>query len=162
MMVMTKQKPDNSLLAFPKDLKVAHDEVVGRFNALKAELESSAYKSIYEKTKKLEYALDGLIILVPKSISEIFEEGKALNHCVGNYSQRVLDGTTMILFIRKTESVNTPYFTLEYKNNSIVQVRGNRNQLMTVEVERFTDQWLAWANKKNKGKVTQHERRANA
>jgi len=157
MMVKIGLKPDTTILAFPKDLNKAHDDAVGKFNALKAELETNAYKEIYEKIRKLEFKHQELRIVAPRSISEIHEEGRALNHCVGSYSQRVLDGATVILFIRKSESPNTSFYTMEYKNKKIVQVKGRDNKQMSDEIAMFVGEWEKWLNKKKKATVVRLE-----
>lgn len=157
MMVKIGLTPDTPILAFPKDLNAAHDGAVGKFNALQAELETDAYKEIYEKIRKLEFKHQELRIVAPRSISEIHEEGKTLNHCVGSYSQKVLKGMTVILFIRNAEQPNTPYFTVEYKNKRITQVRGYKNKDATDEVNEFLDQWTKWVNRKKKVTVAKLE-----
>lgn len=157
MMVKIGLKPDTAILAFPKDLYRAHDDAVGKFNALQAELETNAYKAIYENIRKLEFKHQELRILAPRCISEIHEEGKALNHCVGSYSQRVLDGTTIILFIRKTESPNTSFYTLEYRNKKIIQIKGRDNKQMSDEIALFVGEWEKWLSKKKKATVVRLE-----
>lgn len=154
-------KPNTEQMALPKDLKKAHDDVIGKFNALKSELETQAYKDIYSKIRKLEYAGDHYCVVAPKSVSEIFEEGKALDHCVGSYSKKVLDGETIILFIRNIETPNTPFYTMEYKSKSIIQIRGDKNKVASIEVKAFTEEWLKWV-KKPKRKPKETESRLNA
>lgn len=80
----------------------------------------------------------GLILIVPKTGDEIREEGAALHHCVGSYVDRVAKGETSVFFIRKEDSPDKPYFTLEWKNNDIAQCRGLHNREMPPEVRAFT------------------------
>ena len=77
------------------------------------------------------------MIVLPKNAEEIRREGRTLNHCVGNYVERVAKGETLILFVRKESDPETPYFTLEYRNNHVVQCRGKFNCAMPKEVESF-------------------------
>lgn len=137
-------KPDTEILAMPRDLQRAHDEAVGKFNAITAEEETQAFKSIYAKIRKFEYYGDDLCIVAPKSALEIIEEGKALHHCVGSYAESVINGKTMILFVRKTDYPNTPYFTVEYKSEKVTQCRGLRNESASEEIKQFLDEWLKW------------------
>ena len=76
-----------------------------------------------------EYSDDSLTVRLPKSMDEIVQEGAALSHCVGGYAKRHANGQTTILFLRKAEEPDTPYYTMEidkagnirlcygYKNN---------------------------------------------
>lgn len=79
----------------------------------------------------------GLILVVPKDGSELKREGEALHHCVGTYIDKVAKGETNIFFVRKEKEPDKPYYTLEFKNNKIVQCRGSHNCGMTPEVEAF-------------------------
>lgn len=69
----------------------------------------------------------GLKVVVPESIEELKAEGIALHHCVGSYAQRVANGETSIIFIRKIEEPDKPYFTLEYRDGSLKQLHGFGN-----------------------------------
>ena len=80
----------------------------------------------------------GLLLKVPASAEEIRAEGAALHHCVGTYVERVAQGKTMILFIRKIEAPDKPYYTMEWNGYEIVQCRGFKNCNMTPEVKAFT------------------------
>lgn len=80
----------------------------------------------------------GLMLMVPKSADEIKAEGTALHHCVGTYVERVAKGETMILFIRKIDAPDEPYYTMEWNGSKVVQCRGFKNCDMTPEVKAFT------------------------
>ena len=82
------------------------------------------------KTKKL-------MIVIPSSAEDLRREGQILHHCVGTYVERVAEGKTTILFIRKTESPEEPYYTMEWRDEKVIQCRGMRNKDMTPDVEAF-------------------------
>ena len=152
MTVKTGIIPNTDLLALPRDLQKAHDDAVGKFNTLKSADETKAFKDVYAKIRKFEYFGDKLCMVAPKTILEISEEGKALHHCVGNYAGTVLNGKTVILFARKTDFQNTPYFTIEYKDEKVMQCRGMRNESAPEEIKRFLDEWLKWMKTPKKSK----------
>ena len=52
------------------------------------------------------------MIVSPKDMKDLFEEGRKLNHCVGSYSDRIIAGTSCIMFIRKTEDPDKPILRL--------------------------------------------------
>lgn len=68
------------------------------------------------------------IITVPKNAGEIVMEGKMQHHCVAssdNYMQKMNNRETFILFLRKKETPDMPYYTLEVgKDNRIIQSYG--------------------------------------
>lgn len=120
----------------PKKLIQAHDTAVSTFNAMKKEIEE---KQMQELTSKLErqfaFEYGDMMIVVPRSMQEIIDEGKALSHCVGGYAERHAKGQTIILFLRKTSDPKTPYFTIEIdkefgsKKPYIRQCHGYKNEV---------------------------------
>ena len=148
---------DNMFIYMPKNFKKVHDRISAEYIALKDRQEAERKKKEYEKAKRnmekmkaiLKELLEnnsgdafsikgkGLILVVPKDGSELKREGEALHHCVGTYIDKVAKGETNIFFVRKEKEPDKPYYTLEFKNNKIVQCRGSHNRGMTPEVEAF-------------------------
>jgi len=121
-----------------------------RYNAL-AEAERNKQRD--EKIKKLnekrikdfEYKGDEYSIIVPKNCSEVVTEGTILSHCVGGYVERVAQGGTNILFLRKNDNIDTPFFTIEVNNaKQVVQIHGKHNSWLGTRPEAisFVVQWL--------------------
>ena len=79
----------------------------------------------------------GFLIRLPKDTGEIRREGAIQHHCVATYIDRVQKGQTLILFVRKIEDPDTPFYTLEWKDGKVAQCRGMRNVDMTPEVRSF-------------------------
>ncbi|HCT6975648.1 TPA: PcfJ domain-containing protein, partial [Enterococcus faecalis] len=120
---------DDTVL-YPENLQVAHDNAVNTLNLLKSEIEEKEYEERKKQIKVFEAEIDDLLFLTPHSLQEIIQEGSILHHCVG--SQRYLEqhkqGATTIVFIRKKEEPNLPYFTLEYRNQQVTQIQGKSNR----------------------------------
>jgi len=142
--------PVNKKTAFPNDIKKAHDDATNKFNTIKQELEDKTYGVIYQELKKIEFMDHGLRIIVPKSLNEILQEGKDMNHCVGSYVDRVARGDTVILFIRQSNNPTEAFCTMEYQNGHIIQVRGKSNAKTTEQVDTFTKEWLEWTKQPKK------------
>ena len=56
------------------------------------------------------------------SINSLLEEERYLHHCVGSYYKQVGSGYTTIYFFRKEADIDKPFFTIEVKANTVVQV----------------------------------------
>ena len=69
-----------------------------------------------------------ILIKAPDSEEEIRQEGFTLHHCVGTYINRVAEGKTVILFVRKISEPDTPFVTMEVYNGKVVQVRAFANK----------------------------------
>lgn len=139
-------------MAFPKNLIKAHDDAVKKFNAIKHELDNQEYKKRLEQLMKLKYRNKHLAIVVPMKLEEILFEGKKLNHCVGSYVDQVKKGKTTILFVRRTDDMETPFYTIEYSGDRIIQCQGKNHKNASDEIKEFTEEWLKWLKKRNQRK----------
>ena len=145
---------------YPRDIVVAHDAMVAK----KQEKESADLQSMFDKRNDELEPLNfkdeelGLFIRPAHSQLEMINEGKALQHCVAGYAKRHANGSTAILFIRKIESPEESFFTLEYSGGKVQQNRGLKNCSRTKEVQLFEERWLNYLKqikpkgKKNNGK----------
>lgn len=87
---------------------------------------------------------------IPHDISELYEEGRKLSHCVGTYGKTVAEGRSVIAFIRKQSEVDTPLCTIEIRQDTIVQARGMSNR-PAENIPKMKGFINAWA--KNKGLI---------
>ena len=132
----------NSFVLYPKDLRQAHDKAQGRVKA-KADAQmrrdfKAAMKSI---SGHLDFEDDGMKMVLPANAEDLAAEGNALHHCVGSYANRVARKECVILFLRQTEELDKPFYTVEVRSGKIAQVRGFHNGDPTPEVERFMAKW---------------------
>lgn len=135
----------NSEVLFPKNLKQAHDlaySIINDKELKNAELPQIARQ--YESYSNLySYEDKNYCIMPPSRHNDLKNEGKTLCHCVATYAKRVAVGSTIILFIRKANEKDKPYFTLELNpiTYEIEQCRGLRNGAYPKEVKDFMDKW---------------------
>lgn len=136
---------------FPQSLVKAHDNEVKRKKYKEDQTLREGFKERYKILMPLAFADEetGLEIFPAKTEKELHVEGKCLDHCVGTYAKRHSKGDTNIFFIRKTADKETPFFTLELKEDSrktgnpeVIQNRGRHNCIRTDEVEAFEKKWI--------------------
>lgn len=117
---------------------------------LSAEVTALQNKEKYERCDKrlameehYGYTSGELAVIVPKKAEEIVVEGKIQGHCVGSYIDRVTDGNSVIVFVRKTSAPTVSYYTMEVdpKTMTVVQCRGYKNGVMTPEVKAFVEEY---------------------
>ncbi len=137
---------------FPKSLQRRHDDVIAQFRFKESAILNQKISERLPYLENFVFEADGLIISPARSHKELIDEGEALNHCVASYSERHSEGKTTIFFIRKETEPDNPFFTLEFnfKNQYVVQNRGNRNCARTDEVKAFEEKWLDFVRKKKK------------
>ena len=118
-----------------RNLEKRHDEMVQLVKdknlALKAGNIAEAFPKVdaicRELKEKYEYESKGYRIVEPKGIEDILKEGCILHHCVDksdNYFERINTRESYILFLRKSENPDTPYYTLEVERNRQAKAYG--------------------------------------
>lgn len=140
-------------VAFPKKLKEAHDNAADAERAMleekrKAEQkrqEFAARKYLKKYEKQYSFTDGKYTIIIPHTVSEIVEEGKAMKHCVGGYAGRHMAGTLTILFLRSASEPLKSLYTIEMHGKHLTQVQGYNNRTpLTPEAKAFFDMWLNW------------------
>lgn len=159
---------ENVLL--PKALGAAHDSATAKHQnkmererkKAQAEKDRLAALSYEERRVELEkkygFAMDGYLIRVPANKDEVLNEGRILQHCVGGYADRHMNGTLTILFMREAKKPGVPWLTIEMNGNKLVQIHGFKNEGVYTAKGRFApdprevyreflDTWLDWIEK---------------
>lgn len=132
----------NSFVLYPKDLRDAHDRAARCVKAeADAKLRRDFQAAIRAVSGHLDFEMGGMKIVLPDGPDDIVAEGQALHHCVGGYVDRVARHECVILFLRRCENPDKPFYTVEIRGGKIVQVRGRDNGDATPEVERFMEMW---------------------
>lgn len=142
---------------YPDDLKKSHDTTNANYNIFLQEqrrakeiLDGKEKQSKFEKAvneyKYLEYSNEDFSIIIPKNFIDLVDEGHALQHCVGGYVSSVIDGTSKILFVRKTNDLETPYMTLEVRSNKLMQAKKLRNSYPSSTEKQFLVEWCEARN----------------
>ena len=120
-------------MLFPKNLFEAHDRTA---RAIIIENDKKAAEQLEKADSQRSWLpyLDkerGLAVVLPRAISEIVEEGRALEHCVASYAERHAKGVLHIVFLRKLSEPLKPYYTIEVSTDGrIVQCRGFANNVV--------------------------------
>jgi len=144
----------SDFIIFPRHLKARHDELVAEYrvekNAVQERIISGLSQPLQEALgyshKKL-----GMVAIAPSSRGEIINEGEILRHCVhtGSYLNMMVEGKGYILFVRKADAPDVPFYTAEIVDGVIRQCRGEGNDDMTDDVKKFVGHWQTNLNKKN-------------
>lgn len=136
-----------------KDLCRRHDELVERINAASAKDAAKKMARKFPRVNrvcktltKYEWSGAEYAVIAPKGISDIMREGANLHHCVGTsdrYYERMQDGETFILFLRKNEAPDISYYTLEVEPDGTVrQKRAAFDRQPDIEqVRKFLTEW---------------------
>ena len=118
---------------------------------MELENKMEAYNRFKESKQYLEYKKNGYFIRLPENIEDIANEATQLNHCLyESYTDKILDGETVILFMRQVDRPDESVITVEVKYNGIEQARGYGNRDPTPEEQAWL---LDWAGRKGLTKI---------
>lgn len=119
-----KMNISQELFYKPKDLIKSHDEAVklcgGQALAKRTAEIASKFPEVDDICQsivdKYEYEDEEYAIVVPRRIEDIIKEGRALGHCLDKsdiYFDRITKRESFIVFLRKKDDIEQPYYTLE-------------------------------------------------
>lgn len=168
---------------FPRDLFEAHDNATAEHNrrleiereklrlaeetrraAADKELRARLKREEKERWEKEKAELnrrearfcfaDGEFLIRPAAdADEIIAEGKALEHCVGGYANRHMQGQLTICFMRLASAPDIPFLTIEMRGSELVQIHGFKNEQENgkrvgldpkIAYKDFLDPWMRW------------------
>lgn len=137
---------DDIHVALPKHLKAAHDETAKILRMQKDKELNEAVGRSAKRLLDLCWTWNGLMIRPAESQEELFQEGEALNHCVGRmgYAEKMAKFQTAIFFIRKEKTPEAPYVTLELSLTKWekLQCYGRGDTWAGKQVADFVKKWI--------------------
>ncbi|WP_177159490.1 PcfJ domain-containing protein [Granulicatella balaenopterae] len=146
----------------PKNLELAHDELVEQINRRNAErrrlheewlakdkaekekIISNGFKKRLTNDKKLEKQIENYLFKLPQTADELQKEGETLHHCVANYVEKHATGKTTIILVRDINEPNKPLYTLEIntKRKQKIQFYGKYNQTPSDHANQILESYL--------------------
>lgn len=155
--IALKLNLDDREVLFPPDLNAAHARTISQVKYKKSEAKRELFTMECRRLKWMEWEQDGLLIRLPQDAAELIAEGQYLHHCVAGYADRMADGKTTILLIRRVEAPEVPFYTLEWLNGRVQQCRTLRNADYRDDepVLHFVEEWIKKVVNKRKKKAAQ-------
>lgn len=150
----------NAIYQYPKNIVVAHENMVKEINEKELDIRLAEVKQKYPDIEKKYrswrkiyfYEDENMVIRPAKSAEEIVLEGRTLHHCVGGdgYLGKHNRGDSIILLLRFKENKQSPYITVEIQGTRIVQWYGAGDKKPDKEnMEKWIDNYVLWLKAKN-------------
>lgn len=155
MAMRMKMDVHQELIFKPGDVKRAHDDLVrlcgGADVAKRAGEIIQKYPDVDEILQsikdKYEYMDEQYAVVVPEKIEGIIYEGRKLGHCLDKsdiYFDRIQRRESFIVFLRKAEDIEKPYYTLEIEPDGTTRQKrttGDRQDKDFQEAVSFIRKW---------------------
>lgn len=118
---------------YPQNFMTTFHIVKREYRVRKEEFDENNFRNQCDRFRHLEHQYKKYSIVVPQHSSEIENEADCLKHCVRIYIPRVIEGKTLICFLRDNEQLEEPLVTIEVKDNHITQAYGIHDSKPTDE-----------------------------
>ena len=124
------EKYDLNYEKYPQNLTKYHDIVVKNIEVLESDDEK---KEAFSKAVSDYYSKDievgDYVFTAPTTVASLVAEGDELHHCIGNYSDSIINGISRIYFMREKKDPKKSFVTLELnKDNDLVEFKGDYNK----------------------------------
>ena len=145
----------DSIIYRTSDLQRRHSEAVIQMEEKKKEIRrrelEEKYVGFQEQLialkEKYEFSAGEYQIVAPKSIDDILYEGDTLHHCVNktdNYFDRIASKESYILFLRKKENPEVPFYTLEVEPDGIIRQKRAEFDRQNKDIDEVTSFLRLW------------------
>lgn len=155
MAMRMKMDVQQELIFKPGNVKRAHDDLVrlcgGADVAKRAGEIIQKFPDVDEILQsikdKYEYMDDQYAVVVPEKIEGIIYEGRKLGHCLDKsdiYFDRIQRRESFIVFLRKAEDIEKPYYTLEIEPDGTTRQKrttGDRQDKDFQDAVSFIQKW---------------------
>lgn len=89
-------------------------ETENAWRLLKTEIDKKKIVKNYARRAKFwDFSYGDFIVKIPTCGEDLVKEGQRMHHCVGNYVNKIVDGSTYICFIRHKDNPDKPYITCQ-------------------------------------------------
>ena len=145
-----------SIDKYPQDLKGVHDKIAKEFKSLVgndgrdkilyqvgSSCENYVNAKIRDDTIGVPKLLQKYAVTCPKSVRDFIDEGNQQHNCVGSYPDLVIQGKTIVFFIRDKETPNVSFITGECLSTGLGQLYYSNNRAVSNEGFVNLGRWIA-------------------
>lgn len=113
---------------YPKQLMLLHDQLSYKCTLMKEELDEKKFANQVERASKLETRVGDFKFISPRTKQDFYDEATSQANCLASYISRFTNGDCLIMFMRKAESPDESYITMEIRGGQVVQAKREQNR----------------------------------
>ena len=132
-----KKQITSNTINRPKDINAAIRQINSQYDIannpilkqIRETTDAAELKETFDSLKLYEYSDPKYMIIPPSKPEDIIAEGTALNHCIAKtsmYLNRIYNHESYIMFLRKTDSEDKPWYTLEIEPGGIIRQKSTQ------------------------------------
>jgi hypothetical protein len=134
---------------YPRYLSTLHNITQKNYKIKEDEILNEKFQNVISdmKNSSIEYSDDQYVVVLPKDVKDLINEGQNLSHCVASYYKRMANNETNIVFLRKKNNINQSLITIEIKQNLIVQAKGKNNSEPKEKEKEFIKKYRSYLDR---------------
>lgn len=114
-------------------VRFLHDELSCLISVYRNKEKDKLFKVAAERVKKYEWENNDIAIIAPKQAADVVNDAHTLSHCAASFVDPIINGTENIMFIRKKNMKDVPWYTMAIDNNgNIEQIHSYQNSHLTI------------------------------
>lgn len=141
MIKLLKYNLKDKKILYPKNIEIAHNEVLKQYDIKQDEIINKAIIKRYKKLEKNTFKNKKFIIKPAQNYKSLEDESYQQHNCVKTYAERVAKGECDIYFMRLLSEPKKSLVTVEVRRKQVVQQRTKFNNNTTKEQEKFLEKW---------------------
>ena len=126
---------------YPKDFEKSHDELYLQFQEINNPEIDEGIKRISNILMINRFENENYCIFPATSTKEMIEEGLNQHNCLRMYINEYSTNKCHIYFLRKKDSINKSYVTIEVRENRIIQARAKFNKEPSKNIIKLLSKW---------------------
>lgn len=126
---------------FPDDLRQIHDKLSEECILAESPEVNKKIKTVSNFLSLNSYEDDKYIIFPVRSINGLIDESSQMHNCVRTYYENIADVKSQIYFMRKKDTIDKSFVTIEVRKGKIVQARSKYNGDVSAEVWKVLRRW---------------------
>ena len=127
---------------YPSNLLKEHDKLIEQVQIVENAEHDKLIQKRLEDLNKNVYKNNKYIVFPAPSAEALLKESKEQHNCVfKSYLKKYCNSLTDIYFLRKVDSPNKSFVTVEVNNNRVVQAKAKYNEDVSKETQKFLDKW---------------------
>ena len=128
---------------YPESLKKSHDVKMVMYKNMKQKIDDEKFKLAVRDYTDFIYRDSVYQVVVPRNQEDVINEGGELGHCIASYVSRIINKSSLILFMREKEDLSKRLISLELSpSGRLIQARGKYNRKPTNDEKIFINDWV--------------------
>lgn len=131
---------------YPDSLPTFHNQLAYKSRLMREVIDARKFAAHVEIAKRYEGKCGEYIFVAPHEKQDFYDEATAQCNCLASYVGSFTNGDCIILFMRKANTPDRSYITIEIRDGSARQIKLAHNANPSTEIRDIVNRWVAAHN----------------